>query len=138
MTTELSANNLLSIPKGKIMHDQQQNLVDDIDNAINFRERKCAEYPDDSRNAASVAALKALRKHVESMSPSDALFLTIQRRIDDAQQSEFIAAYVEFIHPKLSRLGFDAGDDPKAFIEEVMDWIAEQAEATHSPSATVH
>jgi hypothetical protein len=120
------------------MHDQQQSLIEDIDNAIEFRERKCAEFPDDSRNAESVAALKALRKHVESMSPSDALFLTLQLRFDDCQQSEFAAAYVEFIHPKLSRLGFDAGNEPKAFIEEVKDWIAERAEASHLPSATVH
>ena len=102
-----------------------------IESAADWRNRKAEEYPDDSRNAASAKALKALLEYLPGVSDDHSIFHSLAY-YSETDLEETLEA-VEIENNMLSRYGFDGEEDPESFLNDLAAEIRKALQARPRP-----
>lgn len=101
-----------------------------IENAHDFRVTKARDYPHDTRNTASAAALSGLLDYVKNLDNDHPVFdaLALETSASNTKQRwDNSAEFAKSISNSLGRFGFDGKESPESFLNELAVKAAEAA-----------
>ena len=113
--------------EGTLMNFRDE-LILDIENALDFRARKADEYPDDQRNAQAAEALAGLLEHLNQLPDNHRLFEAYRRAFQECRNDDGPVKIMNEVLGRIpgetdrfARYGFGEKPDHAEFVEALAD-----------------
>ncbi|MDZ7760844.1 MAG: hypothetical protein U5L00_11380 [Desulfovermiculus sp.] len=116
--------------------DAREDILMQVDGAMDYRSQKAAEYPHDERNSKSAAALEGLRKHIENVPSGHSLLVTWSHCWQSIGNEDERTRAIEEINHLFGRYGFDGPEDPEEFCLKVSEVLTSYLPSQPGPSRT--